>query len=154
MTPLILDTNKTEPVKKLSNELFSGMVDYVQCCSREARKEKGSMIPRKVNQGKDGKIREVCGPGIAKVLSRHILSVVQLRQKDNSRNACDKRKILRRGKNTMQEVHQICDRRPCGNDHEEPEPAEVKPTFRTPPDFIRIGLIDLSLHGKITLHAN
>ena len=120
----------------------------------ERLEKKKSVIPRKVHQGKDGKIREVCGPGIAKVLSRHILSVVQLRQKDNSRNACDKRKILRRGKNTVQEVHQICDRRPCGNDHEEPEPAEVKPTFRTPPDFIRIGLIDLSLHGKITLHAN
>ena len=36
MAPLIVDANKTEPVKELSNELFNGMVDYVQCCSREA----------------------------------------------------------------------------------------------------------------------
>ena len=79
----------------------------------------------KLRRGRDGKMRMVCGPEFVAVADR----------------ACN----LEPNHMDLSAIreHKLCDRRVIR------EPEEVKPTFRTPPDWIRIGSIDISLHGRM-----
>ena len=79
----------------------------------------------KLRRGKDGKMRMLCGPEFAAVADR----------------ACS----LEPNQMKLSAIrqHKLCDRRVIR------EPEEVKPMFCMPPDWIRIGSIDICLHGRM-----
>ena len=84
----------------------------------------------KLRRGKDGKMWMVCGPEFAAVADR----------------ACN----LEPNQMHLSAIreHKLCDRRVIR------EPEEVKPTFRTPPDWIRIGSIDICFMVECLMQFN
>ena len=96
---------------------------------------------------RDGKMRMVCGPGFVSVAN----------QGDNLKHNHIYPSVMR--------VHELCDRRAGGELHkispeisatyhgnnrtiwQNPAPIKVVPTFRTPPEYIKIGSFHLKLHA-------
>ena len=120
------------------------------------------------HRGKDDRVRQLCGPRINSVINRPKINCVvhALHSRDminKLMHGCIVRtdldyKIPGRweGLNQQLKSHKLIDlqqrRRP--EIKREPLRDKVEPKFRTPPDWIRVGSIDLSLHGKgIMLHA-
>lgn len=121
------------------------------------------------HRGKDDHVRQLCGPRINSVINRpkvnymvHALDsrdvIDTLMHGRIARPDLDNKKTGRWGGfNQQLKSYQLIDlhQRRKSEIKEEHVRDKVEPKFRTPPDWIRIGSIDLSLHGKeIMLHAN
>lgn len=109
--------------------------------------EKTSVHLPNLRRCRDGKMRMVCGPGLASMAD----------QRDDLKHNHIHPSVMR--------VYALCDHRARGELHkispeifatyqgdnrtiwQNPAPIKVVPTFRTPPEYIRIGSFHLKLHA-------
>ena len=95
-------------------------------CIHDIVDEKARRVHQlKLRRGRDGKMQMVCGPEFVAVADR----------------ACN----LEPNQMHLSAIreHKSCDHIVIR------ESEEVEPTFRTPPNWIRIGSIDICLHGRM-----
>ena len=140
---------QTESIKKVGDNLITGMVSHVQNCVL-ARQQKQAVDSDKLHRVKDERIHMICGLEI--IASNRNKWVVPARRQDQKKNTCAQTKMWCKVKSRVL-IGLTCKERSLymhafNNElisQEEPQPAKIVPNFRTPPCIVFVGSIPITI---------